>query len=285
MKPLRVHIEGIGLWSKQLANFAALQSVLAGSTPEPPAPKPAAATLPANERRRAPESVLLAVEVAGQAIAMSGRAPDALTCVFSSSHGDQAITDYMCRTLVDAPAELSPTRFHNSVHNAPVGYWTIATGCHQPSTAVCAHHASFGAGLLEAITHALADQSPVLLVCSDIAGVYPLLEETACTQSFGCALVLSPQPGEATLASLDVTLAPGHAVVDALPESLDGLRNDNPSADALSLLTLLARGGGRCQVDAAPKLFLQVALQLRVAEAVEATAHADANRRDAEQPA
>ena len=263
MMPLRIHIEGVGLWSTQLANFAALRTLLAGDTPQPPAPKPAAATLPANERRRAPESVLLAVEVADQAIAMSARAPASLTCVFSSSHGDQAITDYMCRTLVEAPTELSPTRFHNSVHNAPVGYWTIATGCHQPSTAVCAHRMSFGAGLLEAITHALADVAPVLLVCSDIAGVYPLVEETGCTQSFGCALVLSPQPSSATLATLELTLAPGHAATQPLPEALASLREANASGDALPLLALLARGDGQCDIDAAARLHLRVQLHRR----------------------
>lgn len=263
MTPLRVHIEGVGLWSKQLASFAALQSLLAGRTPEPPTPKPAAATLPPNERRRAPESVLLAVEVADQAIAMSGRAPDSLTCVFSSAHGDQAITDYMCRTLVQAPTELSPTRFHNSVHNAPVGYWTIATGCHQPSTAVCGHHMSFGAGLLEAITHALADQSPVLLVCSDIAGVYPLVEETRCAQSFGCALVLSPQFSDATLATLALTLVPGQAPVEALPEPLASWREANASAAALPLLSLVARGSGHCQLAAAARLSLHIELRQR----------------------
>ena len=64
MSPLRIHVEGIGLWSKQLGNFAALQALLGGNAPEPPSPKPAATTLPPNERRRAPESVLLAAEVA-----------------------------------------------------------------------------------------------------------------------------------------------------------------------------------------------------------------------------
>jgi hypothetical protein len=259
MTALRIHVEGIGLWSKALGNFAALQSLLAGQTPEPPAPKPPAGTLPPNERRRAPESVLLAAEVAGQAVAMSGRAADALTCVFSSSHGDQAITDYMCTTLASAPKELSPIRFHNSVHNAPAGYWTIATGCHEPSTAVCAQRSSFGAGLLEAVSHALADGCPVLLVCSDIAGVFPLVEETGCTQSFGCALVLSPDLGENTLASLDIALAPLQNRADnALPEPLAGWRAANASAEALSLLAMLARGHGQCELKAAEKLGLQI---------------------------
>ena len=73
MSPLRIHIEGIGLWSKHLGNYAALQSLLVGDTPEPPLSKPAATTLPPNERRRAPESVLLAVEVAGQAVDAGSR--------------------------------------------------------------------------------------------------------------------------------------------------------------------------------------------------------------------
>lgn len=263
MKPLRIHVEGIGLWSKHLGDFAALRSLLAGHAPEPPPPKPPATTLPPNERRRAPESVLLAAEVAGQAVAMSGRAADSLTCVFSSSHGDQAITDYMCATLASAPNELSPIRFHNSVHNAPAGYWTIATGCHEPSTAVCAQRMSFGAGLLEAISHALADRCPVLLVCSDIAGVFPLVEETGCTQSFGCALVLAPEISANTLASLDVTLAPctGTGIVDTLPEHLAGWRAANASAEALPLLALLAQGRGHCELKAAKTLALRIDLQ------------------------
>jgi len=262
MSPLRIHVEGIGLWSKQLGNFAALQALLAGHAPEPPSPKPVATTLPPNERRRAPESVLLAAEVAGQAVAMSGHTADSLTCVFSSSHGDQAITDYMCATLASAPKELSPIRFHNSVHNAPAGYWTIATGCHEPSTAVCAQRMSFGAGLLEAISHALADRCPVLLVCSDIAGVFPLVEETGCTQSFGCALVLTPDLSESTLASLDVTLAPIQGLADdALPEPLAGWRAANASAEALPLLAVLARGHGHCELKAAASLGLRIELR------------------------
>ena len=257
MSPLRIHIEGIGLWSKHLGHYAALQSLLAGDTPEPPLSKPAATTLPPNERRRAPESVLLAVEVAGQAVAMSGRAPASLACVFSSSHGDQEITDYMCATLASAPTELSPIRFHNSVHNAAVGYWTIATGCHAPSTALAAQRASFGASLLEAASQVLAEQRPVLLVCSDTASSGPLLEVTGCTQSFGCALVLAPESSATTMASLRLSLTTSR-VISSLAEPLAHWRESNASAGALPLLALLAEGHGRCQLDAAATLGLQI---------------------------
>ena len=260
MSALRVHIEGVGLWSPQLADFAAFKSLLAGTMPEPPPARPAAVMLPSNERRRAPESVLLAIEVAGQAVTMSGLHPGELACVFASSHGDQPITDYMCATLARAPAELSPIRFHNSVHNAPVGYWTIATDCHAPSTAVAAQRASFGAGLLEAVSQVLTGQRPVLLVCSDTAGSEPLLEVTGCTQSFGCALVLAPEPGAATMASLQLSLITSR-VVSLLGEPLAQWREANASAAALPLLALLAQGHGRCQLDAAATLGLQIDME------------------------
>lgn len=262
MTTLRIHVAGIGVWSPQLADFEALRGWLGGGPAAAPAGKPPAAMLPPNERRRAPESVLLAAEVAGQAVAMSGLAASELACVFASSHGDQAITDYMCATLAQAPAELSPTRFHNSVHNAPAGYWTIATGCHAPSTAVCAQRASFGAGLLEAATQAIADQRPVLLVCSDTAGSGPLGEMTGCTAAFACALVLTAQPDSATLARLDLALQPASIATASWPEALpEAWRQASPSAPALPLLALLAQGSGRCRLAVADALGMDVTME------------------------
>lgn len=218
---------------------------------------PAAAMLSPKERRRAPECVRLAVEVAGQAVTMSGRDPAALPCVFASSHGDQAITDYMCVTLAQAPEQLSPTSFHHSVHNAPVGYWTIATGCHAPSTAVAAQRASFGAGLLEAVSQVLAEQQTVLLVCSDTAGSGPLAEVTSCQQSFGCALVLAPAVSSSSMAALDLELLDDR-LDTPLPEPLASWRDGNPSAASLALLAALSRGSGRCRLAVSAAAGMQI---------------------------
>ena len=260
MSALRVWVEGVGLWSPQLADFAALGRVLDGSMPTPPPARPAAARLPPNERRRAPESVLLAVEVAEQALAMSTRDAATLACVFASSHGDQPITDYMCSTLARAPAELSPIRFHNSVHNAPVGYWTIASGCHAASTAIAAQGASFGAGLLEAASQVLAAGCAVLLVCSDTADGGAVDEITGCELAFGCALVLAPAAGPSSIAALDLRLR-AEPVETPLPEPLAGWRRGNPSAVSLALLSLLSRGSGRCRLAASTTLGLQIDVQ------------------------
>src|SRR5690242_10487550 len=178
MRTLTVYVDGIGIWAPGIEDWAALQRVL--QTGDIAAPdvnaKPAPSILPPTERRRAPEPVLLASEAASQAATMAGRDPATLACVFTSTHGDLAITDAMCATLAVDPRELSPTRFHNSVHNAPAGYWTVAAHCHATATAISASQGSFAAGLLEAAIQAHADEETVLLSAYDIAARGPLAE-------------------------------------------------------------------------------------------------------------
>lgn len=261
MSTLHVAIEGIGLWAPQATGLDDLRRWLAGSAAPSSGARPPAAVLPANERRRAPESVLLATEVAGQALAMSGRDAAELACVFTSSHGDQGITDYLCATLASTPAELSPTKFHNSVHNAPVGYWTIATGCHAASNAVCAHRQSFGAGLLEAASLVAAERRPVLLVCSDVASSGPLGEVTGYTLAFGAALVLAPPPGSQALATLGLTLTPDPSTPPSWPEPLPDWLAGNPAAEALRLLVPLVRREPVATAAAAAALGLRMDLE------------------------
>ncbi|MCE5233735.1 MAG: beta-ketoacyl synthase chain length factor, partial [Xanthomonadaceae bacterium] len=203
---LTLWVEGVGVWAPGMPSWDALRALCAGTAAAGAAARPAAAALPAGERRRAPESVLLAVEAAGQAVAMSGREARELPCVFSSAHGDLAIMDYMCAILAAAPAELSPTKFHNSVHNAAAGYWTIATGCMAPSTALAAHANSFGAGLLEAAVQAAAEQRAVLFVGYDGLSRGPLAEMAPSTRPFATALVLAPSRGAAACARLALRL-------------------------------------------------------------------------------
>ena len=262
MNELHVQVEGIGVWSPQLPGLAALREAAAGQVPAAGPVRPPAAALSPNERRRAPNSVLVAIEAASQAVAMSGRAAASLACVFASAHGDQATTDYLCRVLAEAPTELSPTRFHNSVHNAAAGYWTIATDCRAPSSATCAGEASFGAALLEAAVLACADQRPVLLVCSDDAGVGPLGELTGGTQAFGSALLLAPASAAGTRMRLATTACPPRH--PALPAACLAWMRDNPSAAALPLLALLVQGAGDCVLAASERLGLQVRVETDV---------------------
>lgn len=245
MSALTVYVDGAGLWSPHLADFAALRGALQGEAASPPPARPPATLLPAAERRRAPESVLLAVEVAGQAVAMSGREPASLPCVFASSHGDQPIMDYMCTVLASAPAELSPTRFHNSVHNAPAGYWSISSQAMATSSVLCAHDGSFAAGLLEAMVQAVVEDRPVLLLAYDTEYPEPLRDVRPIPHTMGVALLVSPRPGPRTVARISLprdaafTTAPARTMDEPL---LEQLRSAIPTARSLPLLQALASG-------------------------------------------
>ncbi|WP_250634170.1 beta-ketoacyl synthase chain length factor [Pinirhizobacter soli] len=244
MRGLEVFVQGAGLWAPAVATWADFKPWLDGALDDAEPGKPRAEVLPANERRRAPDSVLLAATAAGQAVAASGLDPAALASVFSSAHGDQAITDYMCATLAESPAGLSPTRFHNSVHNAPAGYWTIATVCHAACSAVSAGDASFGAGLLEAAAQAIADDHPVLLAAFDTRGYGPLLSMTKITLPFSTALVLSPSRTPQSTARLVITTTPMAPVSRTRDDRLQAWATMNPSAAGLPLLEALAHGTG-----------------------------------------
>ncbi|MDN5924483.1 MAG: beta-ketoacyl synthase chain length factor [Xanthomonadales bacterium] len=260
---LRVYVEGIGAWSATAPDWTHLRALLRGEAePSPPSSKPAPALLAPGERRRVPVSALIAIEAASQAVAMRGRDAADLPSLFLSAHGDGPVLDYMCATLATAPAEMSPTRFHNSVHNAAAGYWTIATGCHAASCASSALDTSFGAGLLEVVSQVLADQQPVLLVVSDVAGCGPLAEAIASTEAFGCALVLAPQASSAAVAQIELSLqakvsesTPQHACALALAAN-------NVAAHGMPLLESLAGlASADLRLNAADQLSLAIHME------------------------
>jgi hypothetical protein len=247
MSALTVQIEGMGCWTPGFVDWAAVRAGLRGEAAADPAAaaRPNPALLPAVERRRAPLPVLLACEVAAQACAAATRPPSELASVFASTHGDLVITDYMCSTLATAPRELSPVRFHNSVHNAPAGYWTIAAQCHAASTSISACHASFGAALFEAAVEVHAEGHPILLVAYDTESAGPLQEVSPSRSLFGVALVIAAAAGTGSTLHLQLT---GKTVAPALPDprlppEFAALAAQNPmAAGALPLLATLAMG-------------------------------------------
>jgi hypothetical protein len=196
MTALTATIEGIGFWATGLPSWQAARDYTAtGTLPDGAPSRPSPQLLAPNERRRAPESVAVALQVALDACAAAGRDPATLPSVFASMHGDLAITDYMCTTLASDPASISPTRFHNSVHNAAAGYWTIGAGCVQPTTAISSFDATFAQGLLEALVQLHAGAPAVLLAAYDAPSVGPLAQVSPSTGLLGGALVLANEGG------------------------------------------------------------------------------------------
>ena len=153
---LTAYIEGIGLLGPGLNNWVEGQRILAGDAvyATQPTALPPATSLPPSERRRASRAIKLALAVGYEAIAAAKLEPATLATVFSSSAGDGYNCHEICQALASNDRQLSPTRFHNSVHNAPAGYWSIASGAMASSSMICAYDASFGAGLLEALAQA-----------------------------------------------------------------------------------------------------------------------------------
>jgi hypothetical protein len=239
---LSVHVEGIGWWSPGLADWnAAAQALRDDRVPPPGDARPDATILPPNERRRAPEPVLLACDIGAQACTMAARNPAELACVFASVHGDIAITDELCTTLAHEPLELSPTRFHNSVHNAAAGYWTVAAHCHAASSAISAWHGSFAAGLLEAAIQSHAEQTPVLFAAYDNALRGPLVDFIPGSVSFGVALIVNAQRSAQAVAELHLRHVAQATLPTASPEPWSALAQATPMAASLPLFIALAR--------------------------------------------
>ena len=197
--------------------------------------------LPPAERRRATEAVKLALAVCGEAIEHAGADAATTPSIFSSSGGDgQTITGILER-LATGGGELSPTAFHNSVHNAPSGYWTIASQSRESSTSLCAYDWSFAAGLIEAATQALDLQRSVVLASYDLSYPEPLHAVRPIPNRFGVALVLSPKRTRGSLAALSISIQRRTSQVTKLPHTdLEALREQNPTARALPLLIALA---------------------------------------------
>jgi hypothetical protein len=241
---VRVYVEGIGVRGPGLDGWAASRAVLGGAAPYLPAPAsiPETALLPANERRRTVQTVKLTLAVGAEAFAAAHRDAATTATVFASSGGDGATIHEILKALATDDHELSPTRFHNSVHNAPAGYWSIATKSHAPSSSLCCHDASFAAGLVEAAVQATVDDRAVALIAYDLPYPEPLNSVRRIGAVFGVALVLAPGANENSLAQLDimVTQQPGAATPMANP-ALEAVRQGTPAARSLPLLAAIAR--------------------------------------------
>jgi Beta-ketoacyl synthase, N-terminal domain len=234
-------VEALGFAAPGMPDWSSARAVLrgeqAGAAVELPVYQPS--LLPANERRRASPTVRMAFRVAEAATQASSVAAVDLATVFGSADGDLGIAQRICVALAETPRFISPTDFHNSVHNAAAGYWSIASLAKGPSTAIAAFDDSFAIGLMEALGMVLVEQRATLLVVYDVPGPAPLHASRPVREPVGAALVLTPRRTSNSLASLgfQLTNVPATAMQDA---RLEALRLDNPAARVLPLLLILA---------------------------------------------
>ncbi|MGE5472127.1 MAG: beta-ketoacyl synthase chain length factor [Bacteroidota bacterium] len=261
--PLTAWIEGIGFLAPGLPDWPTAGAVLRGETPYIVAPSilPAPALLPAAERRRASRVVKLSLALGLEAATQAAADISELASVFANSGADGHNCHALCEQLASADRQISPTRFHNSVHNAAAGYWGIATRSMAPCQVICAFDASFGAGLLDALGQVVVDRQPTLLIAYDSEYPEPLHGKRNTPDCGGVALLLTPERTARSLAG--ITVSPSTAAADVLADAgLETLRTSIPALRALPLLQKLARReSGPVCLDYLPPMQLRVDLQ------------------------
>jgi Beta-ketoacyl synthase, N-terminal domain len=262
-----IWVGGVAICGPGLDGWEASRAVLAGQHPYVPLPPvlPPPAMLAPNERRRAGQVTRLALSMAQQAAAMHGALPAELRSIFGSASGDGATVNAILDAMTDPNGAVSPTQFHNSVHNAAAGYWSIGIGSSQAASCIAGHDFTVATGLLQAAAEAHALRRPVLLCLYDCPLPEPLHERRPIGAMFGAALVLLPEPAPHALARLRIAYAdvpsPQASERPRHPD-LAALSTANPIARMLRLLETLAMAvpdtltlallDGRVEVEVTP---------------------------------
>lgn len=249
---MRLSIEAVSVVAPGLAGWENSRAILAGQSAYRPEPVPAFSPdiLPPNERRRITPTIRIALQAAAAALQDSGVAPHETVTVFASESGDLDVCDRVCAALASPGRPVSPTDFHNSVHNAPAGYWAIGNACRLPSTSLSAGSASFSAGLIEAALLALGGEHPVLLLCYESGTPAALTRLWPVEQPFATGIVLSRRGSARSLGQLSMTVTEGTApATQSRTAKLAARLRHNSGAAGLPLLETLARGTtGTCRL-------------------------------------
>lgn len=247
---LRFHLYAAGVLAPGVASlqelFALRRQERAVDACELQLPSPQ--ILQANERRRASQVVRLTLACAAQALQGSPFPAAQLRLVFASDEG----TGEVCQQMLEALSvgrELSPLVFHNSVHNAPSGYFSIGHQNQQSALSVSLGKESFASGLLCAATEAHCTGQPVLFVAYDAPMPQPLQALLPIAQASATAWIIAgaatPAPSQAPLATFELDLRQTDAAFDDAPPAwLPASWGGNGSALGFVALALLEEPGG-----------------------------------------
>lgn len=243
---MQARIDGVAIWGPGLEGWSASRPILTGEQPYTAreSPPPTAAVLSPTERRRAGIVTRLALAVAREAVEMSALPAAGLRSVFGSASGDGIVIHAILEALANGDP-VSPTQFHNSVHNAPAGYWSIGTGSAQPVTCLGCHDDTFAAALLKAMAEVRIERVPVLLCVYDVPLPAPLDLKYPIAAPFGTGLVLSPVEAGTDAPLISVAYESSPPLAGSEAPRLTALRTLSasiPAGRALRFLESLARG-------------------------------------------
>ena len=197
--------------------------------------------IPAMLRRRTSQATQMAFSAATRACACAGRTPGEVPAIFACVGGEIQITDQLCIELAKPDGVISPTAFHNSVHNTAAGYWSIVHRSTCAATAMAAGHATFAMALMEAWCQLACHGGEVLLVCYDERWpgyLSPPMGEPV----LACAVMLAAGPVPNRTVSLGCPERPDTAL--SFPREYREWVERMPVLAAIPLLTALAQAKG-----------------------------------------
>jgi hypothetical protein len=240
---INVSLLSVGLVGPGLPDWQRSAALLSGETPYQPESVPplTPALLKPNERRRTSNTIKLALQAASDALSQTPPEHERLS-VFASSEGDLDILNQICTALSQQGRPVSPTQFHNSVHNAAAGYWSIACGHQQASTSLAGLQGTFASGLLEAALQAATENMQVLLVAYDHPSPFPLDQIITLNGLLAVALLLAPHDSDTKrIAELFIDTSNECADEMMADAQMEAIRLASPTGKSLPLLSALAQ--------------------------------------------
>jgi hypothetical protein len=196
-----------------------------------------------NEARRTSTAIKIALQSAEESLAQSSIQADQLFSVFVSSDGDPNILQAICQALATPDKFVSPTQFHNSVHNAPAGYWSIGHQSTKGINSIACGDCSISGALLEAKSLLKSGEKAVLVVCFEVKSPNPLDSARGIKHSLCTSLIATDQATSDSLFSISMSIEPnaGNLHTEMENMQLDSLRADSPAYSGLPFFKALSQ--------------------------------------------
>ena len=148
--------------------------------------------IPARLRRRMSRLSAMVFGATRQSLGTDFARDTSTPMIFATANGELNTIGTILDSLVDPEKVVSPTQFHNSVHNTPAGYWTIATKRKSPTSTISMGALSFEYAMLEAWCRLINGDDDLLVTAGDEAIKTPLWADPShCTHDFCGSLRLS----------------------------------------------------------------------------------------------
>jgi hypothetical protein len=190
MKP--IFLRGVGLWTTGFPNPEAWCRDEAHhdlKTAE-------AALLEGPLRRRASALTRISVDVFEQSTRAAGVDPSTIPTVWATAHGEHGTAIKLLKMMLRGEGKVSPTHFHNSVHNTSSAYASIAAGNGSASTTLTGGPELVSSAILEAFCHLDAGTPEIVVVLSD-EPLHPPFERADMPEPLAISFVFASEPGDA----------------------------------------------------------------------------------------